>query len=103
MWSGFRIDTGAEHESNGKDIPASRSWNRLYIMPYFENDYIIATLKAWYRLQENKKDGEEDVAGDDNPGIHRFWYGELASRKISGLVILHLLRLAVNPAIKKGC
>lgn len=105
MWSGFRIDTGAEHESNGKDIPASRSWNRLYIMPYFENDYIIATLKAWYRLHENKKDGEEDVAGDDNPGIHRYYgYGELGlTVKFPGLRNTYVSSVTrFNPAHKKG-
>jgi len=78
IWSGLRIDTGGEHESNGKDLPYSRSWNRIYISPYFENDYIILRLKGWYRIKEDKKKNESDTDGDDNPDIHKYYgYGEL--------------------------
>lgn len=105
MWSGFRIDTGAEHESNGKNVPDSRSWNRIYITPYFENDYIIASLKVWHRLQENKKDGDEDVDGDDNPGIHRYYgYGELGlTAKFPGIRNTYLSSVTrFNPVSGKG-
>jgi phospholipase A1/A2 len=78
MWSGFRIDSGMEHESNGRDIPYSRSWNRLCLTPYFENGRVIASLKAWYRLREKKKTDEMDADGDDNSDICRYYgYGEL--------------------------
>jgi len=77
MWSGFRADFGAEHESNGRDMPKSRSWNRVYAMPYFENDYIIASIKGWYRIKEKKKVNALDVSGDDNPDIYKYYgYGE---------------------------
>jgi len=105
MWSGFRIDTGAEHESNGKEIPASRSWNRIYIMPYYENDYIIANLKAWYRLQEEKKDDDEDPAGDDNPDIHKYYgYGELGlTLKLPDLHNTNISSmLRFNPEYRRG-
>lgn len=78
MWDGFRIDTGWEHESNGQEIPDSRSWNRIYCTPYYENDRLIASLKGWYRLPEDNKDEEIDVDGDDNPDISKYYgYGEL--------------------------
>lgn len=78
MWNGLRIDTGVEHESNGQEVPDSRSWNRAYIIPYFENDRFITSLKGWYRFRENRKDNASDSDGDDNPGIHRYYgYGEL--------------------------
>lgn len=78
MWNRFRIDTGLEHESNGKEIPDSRSWNRIYCAPYYENDRIIANLKGWYRLEEDKKDKEGDVNGDDNPDIIKYYgHGQL--------------------------
>ncbi len=78
MWSGYRVDTGVEHESNGKNIPDSRSWNRVYLTNYFENARMIASLKAWYRFKEDDKKNESDVDGDDNPDIHRYYgYGEL--------------------------
>ena len=78
MWNGMRIDTGWEHESNGQELPDSRSWNRIYCTPYYENDRIIANLKGWYRLQEKNKDNAYDVNGDDNPDISKYYgYGEL--------------------------
>ena len=78
MWNGLRIDTGWEHESNGQEIPDSRSWNRIYCIPYYENDRLIASLKGWYRLPEDNKDEKTDVDGDDNPDISRYYgYGEL--------------------------
>lgn len=78
MWNKLRIDTGLEHESNGKEIPDSRSWNRIYCAPYYENDRIIANLKGWYRLEEDNKDKEGDVNGDDNPDIIKYYgHGQL--------------------------
>jgi phospholipase A1/A2 len=55
MWSGIRYDLGIEHESNGQKMPDSRSWNRIYLLPYYENNYLISSLKIWYRLKEDKK------------------------------------------------
>lgn len=78
MWNGLRIDTGWEHESNGQKIPDSRSWNRIYCTPYYENDRMIASLKGWYRLEEKNKDEDNDADGDDNPDIISYYgYGEL--------------------------
>jgi len=78
MWSGIRFDLGIEHESNGQDMPESRSWNRIYLTPYYENDYFICFLKGWYRKRERKKRDETDTNGDDNPYIaHYYGYCEL--------------------------
>ncbi|MFH0974208.1 MAG: phospholipase A [Spirochaetota bacterium] len=78
MWIGIRADLGIEHESNGQKLPYSRSWNRIYLSPYYENDYFICSLKAWYRLKEKKKKEEMDNDGDDNPDIARYYgYSEL--------------------------
>ena len=78
MWSGFRIDLGAEHESNGQSAEKSRSWNRVYLTPYFENSRFIVFAKGWYRLQERKKENPSDTEGDDNPDSQKYYgYGEL--------------------------
>lgn len=78
MWAGWRFDLGYEHESNGLSQPDSRSWNRLYLTPYFENAYFRFSLKAWYRIPEEDKDDPMDSHGDDNPDILDYYgYGEL--------------------------
>lgn len=72
------LDGGYEHESNGQDIPASRSWDRLYLAPFFERRGTALQLKLWYRLPEDTKKDENDASGDDNPDIDDYLgYGEL--------------------------
>ena len=78
MWYGIRTDLGFEHESNGQTQATSRSWNRIYLTPYFENSRFIAFVKGWYRLEERKSRGAADPGGDENPGIQKYYgYGEL--------------------------
>lgn len=77
MWGGFRFDLGLEHESNGERVEKSRSWNRVYLYPYYENKYFITGLKAWYRIKDKPKKNPGDISGDDNPDIHKYYgYGE---------------------------
>ncbi len=78
MWNGWRFDLGLEHESNGESGLLSRSWNRIYFTPYYENKYIRFSLKSWYRIPEEEKENPEDTNGDDNPDIHKYYgYSEL--------------------------
>ncbi len=78
MLDGWRLDFGGEHESNGKSMPESRGWNRLYLTPYFENDYVRLSLKTWYRFPEKEKTDPNSNGGDDNPDIQKYYgYNEL--------------------------
>jgi phospholipase A1 len=71
-------DIGYEHESNGRDLPESRSWDRIYFAPYFERGGTAAQFKLWYRLPEKRRKDPEDAEGDDNPDIVDYMgYGEL--------------------------
>lgn len=70
-WLG--IDAGYEHESNGEDLPESRSWDRLYVRPWVEHDRWLAALKLWYRIPEDPKESPSDPSGDDNPDILDFY------------------------------
>jgi phospholipase A1 len=57
------INIGWLHQSNGKPLPESRSWNRLYLLGGWEwNDMTSIMVRAWQRLPE-------DAAQDDNPDI----------------------------------
>lgn len=65
------LNYGISHQSNGRQDPWSRSWNRLYLDFIFERDNTVVSFRPWYRIPESSSD-------DDNPDIHRYMgYGEL--------------------------
>jgi phospholipase A1/A2 len=62
------INLGLEHQSNGRNLPESRSWNRLYALGGWEwNNRTSLMTRAWWRIPES-------IANDDNPDI-RDYYG----------------------------
>lgn len=63
---------GIVHESNGQDIPYSRSWNRIYASFEWEDGDWIFQFKPWYRLPESGKPDPNSVEGDDNPDIEKY-------------------------------
>ena len=66
-----RLNIGFNHQSNGRSVPLSRSWNRIVANVGLERDNFNLLLKTWYRLPE------EDL-NDDNPDITKYMgYGEL--------------------------
>jgi phospholipase A1/A2 len=65
----FGADIGGEHESNGQVAPISRSWNLLYLSPFYYRSNILLYLKFRYRLPEEKKEFVNSPTGDDNPDI----------------------------------
>jgi phospholipase A1/A2 len=72
------FDIGFDHESNGNELPDSRSWNRMIGAIYHETPTRLLHLRLWYRLPEDDDRAADDPKRDDNPDIHRYYgYGEL--------------------------
>lgn len=63
---------GLIHESNGRSLPISRSWNRLYVESAWElSDNLTMSVRPWWRIPEGK-------SKDDNPDISRYLgYGDV--------------------------
>ncbi|MDD3763849.1 MAG: phospholipase A [Nevskiales bacterium] len=102
---GLGFDLGVDHQSNGKDLPESRSWNRIIGAAYYETDRQLVHLRLWYRLPENEDRAADDPARDDNPDIHAYiGYGELRlQRKFFGdAKHVGSLMLRGNPASGRG-
>lgn len=77
-WS---FDLGLEHTSNGEDLPNSRSFNRIYVQPYWQHGRDVVLAKFWYRLPEDKSLPRTDPNRDDNPDLGSYLgYGELHYR-----------------------
>lgn len=63
---------GFLHESNGRAMPLSRSWNRVYLEADFKLDKLLVKPKIWYRIKERAKRSYDDPKGDDNPSINDY-------------------------------
>lgn len=78
-WS---FDIGAEHESNGNNLPDSRSYNRIYFQPMWARGRELWQLKTWYRLPEENGRAATDPRRDDNPDLSDYTgYAELRYRR----------------------
>jgi phospholipase A1/A2 len=78
-WKHQLTTVGFNHQSNGRSVPESRSWNRLTAEVFFDKSASNwASLKLWYRIPEREKKSSTDQGGDDNPDISRYLgYAEL--------------------------
>jgi len=68
-WNLTNIIYGMVHQSNGRSLPLSRSWNRLYMLFKLENEQAWVHFKPWFRVPEDEKPAIDDPKGDDNPDI----------------------------------
>lgn len=76
-WSlfGSRLDrvlVGVNHQSNGQDLPESRSWNRVYTTLIWEVQDLMVSFQPWIRIPDPDKKSPDDPRGDDNPDIERY-------------------------------
>lgn len=88
------LTVGLVHQSNGRDLPYSRSWNRVYAQLVLERRNLYLSLKPWWRIPEEEKDDPSDTQGDDNPGIEDYaGRGEISALYLAGR---HALGLALR-------
>lgn len=59
------LNVGFSHQSNGRNEPDSRSWNRLYLQGGWEWDDVYVMGRGWWRLPEQ-------ASKDDNPDLTRY-------------------------------
>jgi len=59
------LSFGIAHQSNGREEPLSRSWNRIYAEFILDRGQFAMSLKPWYRIRE-------PAETDNNPDIGRF-------------------------------
>lgn len=64
LWGGAlrMASLSLNHQSNGRSLPLSRSWNRWIATLAWERDGWIVEARPWWRLKES-------AAEDDNPDI----------------------------------
>lgn len=61
--NGRLLGLSLNHQSNGRALPFSRSWNRAILNVGFERDNFALMLRPWYRIPD------QDKAKDDNADI----------------------------------
>jgi len=102
-WFHLGADIGFEHESNGRDLPDSRSWNRVYIAPFQAEGQHLIYWKWWYRIPEDKSKPPTDPERDDNPDIQSYYgYSELHyEQQFAYKQLVHFM-FRYNPVTGRG-
>ena len=64
-WEGRLASVSLTHQSNGRQVPLSRSWNRIVAQVGLDRPGWSITLRPWWRIHE-------DPRSDDNPDIEDY-------------------------------
>ena len=64
-WHGRLAALSLTHQSNGRGLPLSRSWNRVIGEVALEREQWSLLLRPWWRVSESTET-------DDNPGIENY-------------------------------
>ncbi|MDR2186524.1 MAG: phospholipase A [Azonexus sp.] len=60
-WRGRFVSLGVNHQSNGRSLPLSRSWNRVMFAAAFERGDWTLTVRPWWRIPEGSSDDNPDI------------------------------------------
>lgn len=87
------VSLGYNHQSNGRALPLSRSWNRIVGTLIYENGEWTTEVRPWVRIPEN-------LADDDNPDISDYaGRGELRIARRFGT---HFVSLLLRHSLRGG-
>ena len=91
-WKASMVGLSFNHQSNGRAVPLSRSWNRVIGELSLERGETTVSLRPWWRIL--------NTGSDDNPGIQDYiGRGELlVTQKLGG----HVLALTARHSLKGG-
>ena len=92
-WRGRLFSLGLNHQSNGRALPLSRSWNRVIATAALEKGDWTLALRPWWRVREASSQ-------DDNPDIANYLgRGDLQLiRRFGG----HQLSLLLRHSLRGG-
>lgn len=92
-WTLKTTGLALNHQSNGRSLPLSRSWNRVIAFAELERENWKVAFRPWWRVPEKTED-------DDNPGIQdHLGRGELI---VSHRMGNHILSVTGRHSLRSG-
>ncbi|MDO9091109.1 MAG: phospholipase A [Rubrivivax sp.] len=92
-WQLRQLGVSINHQSNGRSLPLSRSWNRITAEARLERGEWTAELRPWWRISE-------DLNRDDNPDIAD--YAGRAELLLTRQWGSHVLALQLRHSLRGG-
>lgn len=92
-WQLRQLGVSINHQSNGRSLPLSRSWNRITAEARLERGEWTAELRPWWRVRE-------DLNRDDNPDIAD--YAGRAELLLTRQWGSHVLALQLRHSLRGG-
>jgi phospholipase A1 len=92
-WRLRQLSLSVNHQSNGRELPLSRSWNRVIGEAAFERGDWTIQIRPWLRLNERASD-------DDNPDIED--HIGRAEALITGKFGKNILALQLRHSLRGG-
>jgi phospholipase A1 len=79
-WDDRLLGIGVDHQSNGRNNPLSRNWNRVVANVGFERDGWTVLIRPWWRIPETAStDDNHDISnymGRGEVQVVREWHGQ---------------------------